>query len=282
MLHGIRRPGDRHHPSSVLRSAGGDNADARCRPDRRSPCLKACSCHRVRSRRPSMEASATIGRVHAALMRLTTPALVVNHPVQETRWWLGVRGRDRPCGRPPAQIPACAANALGSYLGCDRQTAHWAMGGDLGVGGPGVGDVHHALPVEVSALASASKRLSPQPDHLGPEPRHRSTVGRHGEVREVAAHDAGQPCRLDIDGQVSAPLEREVDFTQFRAHPLGHGVTPQQEPAAAGGRADVHEPQKREGFGLSEPSPASVVGGEPPELDQPGLVLRQFQSELRR
>jgi transposase InsO family protein len=23
-------------------------------------------------------------------------------------------GRDRPCGRPPAQIPACAANALGS------------------------------------------------------------------------------------------------------------------------------------------------------------------------
>ncbi len=24
------------------------------------------------------------------------------------------RGRDRPCGRPPAQIPACAAHALGS------------------------------------------------------------------------------------------------------------------------------------------------------------------------
>jgi perosamine synthetase len=27
------------------------------------------------------------------------------------------RGRDRPCGRPPAQIPACATNALGSCLG---------------------------------------------------------------------------------------------------------------------------------------------------------------------
>jgi hypothetical protein len=27
---------------------------------------------------------------------------------------VGYRGRDRPCGRPPAQIPACAANALGS------------------------------------------------------------------------------------------------------------------------------------------------------------------------
>jgi hypothetical protein len=28
------------------------------------------------------------------------------------------RGRDRPHGRPPAQIPACGTTALGSYLGC--------------------------------------------------------------------------------------------------------------------------------------------------------------------
>jgi site-specific DNA recombinase len=28
------------------------------------------------------------------------------------------RGRDRPCRRPPAQIPACGITALGSYLGC--------------------------------------------------------------------------------------------------------------------------------------------------------------------
>ena len=30
--------------------------------------------------------------------------------------WKVFRGRDRPYGRPPAQIPASAANALGSYL----------------------------------------------------------------------------------------------------------------------------------------------------------------------
>jgi IS5 family transposase len=29
----------------------------------------------------------------------------------------GGGGRDRPCGRPPAQIPACGITALGSYLG---------------------------------------------------------------------------------------------------------------------------------------------------------------------
>jgi hypothetical protein len=31
------------------------------------------------------------------------------------------RGRDRPCGRPPAQIPACGIAALGSYLGWEAR-----------------------------------------------------------------------------------------------------------------------------------------------------------------
>ena len=33
------------------------------------------------------------------------------------------RGRDRPCGRPPAQIPACGITALGSCLGFWRRSA---------------------------------------------------------------------------------------------------------------------------------------------------------------
>ena len=32
-----------------------------------------------------------------------------------------IPGRDRPCGRPPGQIPASTASALGSYLGCGRR-----------------------------------------------------------------------------------------------------------------------------------------------------------------
>jgi hypothetical protein len=28
------------------------------------------------------------------------------------------RGRDRPCGRPPAQIRTCSITAYGSYFGC--------------------------------------------------------------------------------------------------------------------------------------------------------------------
>ena len=58
---------------------------------------------------------------------------------------LRVRGRDRPCGRPPAQIPACTASALGSCLRYERQIARsgrdasrglavaiWSPGGSSG------------------------------------------------------------------------------------------------------------------------------------------------------
>jgi ADP-ribose pyrophosphatase YjhB (NUDIX family) len=42
------------------------------------------------------------------------------------------RGRDRPYGRPPAQIPACAANALGSCLGFWRRSASPGMDASRG------------------------------------------------------------------------------------------------------------------------------------------------------
>jgi hypothetical protein len=66
-----------------------------------------------------------------------TTAVLEGLPVEPIGEDFGVtseqdRGRDRPCGRPPAQIPACAANALGSSLGYDRQIARWAR--DVGRG----------------------------------------------------------------------------------------------------------------------------------------------------
>jgi hypothetical protein len=44
----------------------------------------------------------------------------------------GDRGRDRRCWRPPAQIPACAANALGSCLGFWRRIVAEARGAGCG------------------------------------------------------------------------------------------------------------------------------------------------------
>ena len=49
-------------------------------------------------------------------------ATVIDNRGEEAMVTDGHRGRDRPCGRPPAQIPACGITALGSCL--------WVSGGE--------------------------------------------------------------------------------------------------------------------------------------------------------
>jgi hypothetical protein len=62
---------------------------------------------------------------------------------QRSTWWFETiphrtipkdRGRDRRYQRPPARIPACASNALGSSLGFWRQSARLARDEGSGVG----------------------------------------------------------------------------------------------------------------------------------------------------
>ena len=43
-------------------------------------------------------------------------------------------GRDRPCGRPPGQIPACGISAPGSCLGSWRRSARWGRDARCGQG----------------------------------------------------------------------------------------------------------------------------------------------------
>jgi hypothetical protein len=70
-----------------------------------------------------------IGSLMAALdtlvvaTSLSTIRLDLHATVEQLEWTVNVRGRDRPCGRPPAQIPACTSSALGSCLGFGRQSA---------------------------------------------------------------------------------------------------------------------------------------------------------------
>src|SRR6266851_8458982 len=53
------------------------------------------------------------GALPLAAPALSAPGQPCQHPPY--------RGRDRPYGQPPAQIPACATNALGSCLGYERE-----------------------------------------------------------------------------------------------------------------------------------------------------------------
>jgi hypothetical protein len=95
----------------------------------------------------------------------------------------------------------------------------------------------------------------------------------------VPAHHAGQPLPLLGDGLMSALLELVVDLTQLRPHPLRYGDAPQLEPSFLRFSTQVCEAEEVERVGLPETACRPLLGGVPPELDQPGLVGMQFQPE---
>ena len=121
------------------RSLGGPPRDHRGRasmgpPGSRAGGLRACAGSQTARGPPAARANAAddvafrlVGqRRHpeVVISRLNSPACT--YPCQRftsTLTGTSGRGRDRPCGRPPAQIPACGTNALGSCLGYERQTA---------------------------------------------------------------------------------------------------------------------------------------------------------------
>jgi hypothetical protein len=100
------------------------------------------------------------------------------------------RGRDRPFGRPPAQIPACAANALGSCLGFWRQSGRAARDGCAGRRKP-VGHVAtHPRPAQSRALAATPQRRPPVSNEVEPKCRERFAVAGHAVVVEVSGQHA--------------------------------------------------------------------------------------------
>ena len=152
------------------------------------------------------------------------------------------RGRDRPCGRPPAQIPACGITALGSYLGCVAAKRACGNGCTVRVWG-----IHRvAMRFILSQLIrvrwlAAPQRRAPVSDHLGAEGVYRIAVAGHGVVGLVPAYHGGQPSSLVGDGQAPAPPDLGFHLGQLGPCPFGVGFPPDPEPSAPGGRADVRE-----------------------------------------
>ena len=105
----------------------------------------------------------------------------------------------------------------------------------------------------------------------------RSTVGRHGEVVEVAAHDLPQPFPLLGNRLVHAPSQFLFDGFKLRPHPVASGFPFNEELAALRLAADEGEAQEVEGLRLAEPAPLSVRRREAAELDQAGLVRMKRQ-----
>ena len=72
------------------------------------------------------------------------------------------------------------------------------------------------------------------------------------------------------------------DCLQLSSKALGLRLPLDHELVLPGLGAVVREAQEVEGLRASLPSGGSVVGGEPPELDQPGLALMERQAELQQ
>src|SRR5260221_4185640 len=71
-----------------------------------------------------------------------------------------------------------------------------------------------------------------------------------------------------------------ADRLQFACHPFRRCLTFDHDLAVSGLAAIVRKAQKVEGLGATLPGSCSALDGEPPELDQPGLVLVDRQAEL--
>jgi hypothetical protein len=76
-------------------------------------------------------------------------------------------------------------------------------------------------------------------------------------------------------------LEQGVDLDQLGPHLFRHGLALDPETAALRLATDVGEAEEVERLGLSDTPRRSPPCGVPPELDQPGLVGVQLQTEFR-
>ena len=86
-------------------------------------------------------------------------------------------------------------------------------------------------------------------------------------VAVVAFDDTLQPLSNDIDRFMQALAKLRLQGVERRAHPLNHGLAPNNEMTFGVRRTVVREPQKREGFGLGFPTLLPIGLSEPTEFD---------------
>src|SRR3954471_7777591 len=137
-------------------------------------------------------------------------------------------------------------------------------------------------PAHAAFLASLAEHLPPQPDDAVLEHAQGSIVEDHAVVPVVTPQDLAEPTML-LPHRGVHPMQHVLpDGLQLSHHALGLRLPFDHEPAAPGPSAVVREAQEVEGLRASLPGSCSSLGGEPPELDQPGLALVERQAELRQ
>jgi hypothetical protein len=97
----------------------------------------------------------------------------------------------------------------------------------------------------------------------------------------VASHYTAQPTTQYWDRLVPTAFQFVFDLHERHPHPFGDRDTLELETSVPARPADKRKPQKIERLRLTLTTVGAVVGGEPPELDQPRLIRVQLQPKLR-
>ena len=146
---------------------------------------------------------------------------------------------------------------------------------------PASDEAPHAVPEDVSVLATPRQRAMPEPSHLESKKSQRRVVHGHSVIPEVSTHHRLQPLALFGDGFVHAPLKFDFHRVQFRLQPFAdrlpqhrvHSVAPLL-------HADMRKAEKVECLGLPFSAPLPVVDRKRTKFQQPRFLGMQFQVEL--
>src|SRR5664279_4285095 len=213
-------------------------------------------------------------------MPLSSTASAAGTPALFGRF-AGNRGRDRPCGRPPAQIPACGTTALGSCLGFWRRGRRSGGGARCGQEATMSQRSGRTGPKSFGAAgcdAEASRTSAAGPGHGRPWPR-RCCLARRSSSGGPSLHSpANVPAR---EWASVGAAEAQPSLLQLRRHPLLDGDAPEPETSVSGLPTQVGKAQKVERLRFPEPVLSTVLRRETAELDQTALVRMQLQIELR-
>src|SRR5438552_3581507 len=146
---------------------------------------------------------------------------------------------------------------------------------DVRFGQPVVRQPPDPVPACAIFLTASPERASPEVNDMDAEGGERATVGRHGEVIEVAFDDLPQPFSLDGNRLMHTLPQLLLDGLHLRPQAVAARLPFDQELAAPRLAADEGEAEEVEGLRLAEPTPLAVLRRKASKLDQPGLLRMQ-------
>ena len=189
------------------------------------------------------------------------------------------RGREPGFPGPPAEIPACALTHRAPPLGIHDEPVARPRVTDCGFGPVDGGQEIDVLPLRAVPLGPTPEGTPEQPLAEVNEPLQVSSAPGDGIVVEPAVDDPAQP-RSRFMPVVVPPLAKSFpDPPQGAVDPFPGRLASDPEPSLPRPVAEVRHAKEVKRLRLAQPPTPAVRLREPAELDEPGLVRVQFQSE---